>query len=116
MCLGYTRTRKVWRGPYADDSRLFEFVPHYERRLKRDAKLKEKAEKKQELELEIDDEIAAAKAKYGKWKVSGFEGDFKLNAKSEAATHKYTAPESGFSVREIPKPQLNHPQADKQDL
>lgn len=51
--IGYKSSRKVWRGPYADDSRLFEFVPQYERRLKRDAKLRQKAEKRQEAEVLI---------------------------------------------------------------
>lgn len=75
---GFVRPTEPWVGAYTDDSRLFEYVPEYEQRLKAQRDAATQQAQKTKVQTEIDAEIAAAKEKSRSWRQLGFEGDFAL--------------------------------------
>jgi len=98
-----------YKSKWTDDSKLFEFVPHYLRRVERERKEALRKDKKQTEEKIIDEDLERARRAREEWQELGFKGDYPmenlaaLRGKLADDVAKYWVRDKKLRDAELPK-------------
>jgi hypothetical protein len=107
------KLRQRWTSKHTNDLKTYEYVPEFERRLKKMKAGVEKEVQDEQIKVEIDEEIEAARKKFSDWKTIGFEGDFSLATSGRRARAQSGSPTEDEDMDAEEEPPIEAPRKPK---